>query len=162
MRWSCKKVWTCNSVPQSLTGDHQMGFCHTEDVVNSPGRQNLSHRFINHFSRVVCFNCHWSQKPNYKHLLQKRICKRAFSAQGHVHFLPADLQPVPAVLVWEQLGDLSVGVLSGGLSTHIFSTLLLQTLITKAPNHLFILSIWNTFLRLEKLLFSSSIRRGTR
>lgn len=76
-----------NNIPQSLTGDHQVGLRRAEDVVNSPSGQYLPHRFINHFGRVVCFNCHGSQKPNYKHLLQKGICKTAFSTQEHTRFL---------------------------------------------------------------------------
>lgn len=75
------------NIPQSLTGDHQVGLRRAEDVVNSPSGQYLSHRFINHFGSVVCFNCHGSQKPNYKHLLQKGICKTAFSTQEHTRFL---------------------------------------------------------------------------
>lgn len=124
---SYKKVRVKPHVPQHLTGDHQMGFCHTEDVMNSPCRQHLSHRLINHFGSVVCFNCHRSQKPNYKHLLQKRICKRAFSAQDHTHVLPADLYPAPGLLVWAQLPDLRTGLLSmEGFPPKSLNTLLLQ------------------------------------
>lgn len=101
-RWSRKEVWLEPNVPQSLAGDHQMGLGHTEDVMNSPCRQHLSHRFVNHFGGVVCFNCHWPQKPNQEHLLQKRICKTAFSAQDHTCVLPmAALHPCSYVMVWE-------------------------------------------------------------
>lgn len=62
--------------------------------MNSPCCQHLSHRLVDHFGSAVCFNCHRSQKPNYEHLLQKRICKRAFSAQDHTQVLPADRHPV--------------------------------------------------------------------
>lgn len=78
-------VWSELNVPQSLTGDHEMGFGHAEDVVNSSSSQYLSHCLINHFSRAVCLNCHWSQKPNDEHLLQKRVCKRTRCTQHRMN-----------------------------------------------------------------------------
>jgi len=41
------------TVPQVLAGDHEMGFSHTENVVNGTSSQHLSHSFVNHLAGVV-------------------------------------------------------------------------------------------------------------
>lgn len=60
-------------VPETAAGDHEMGLCGSEDVVDGSSCQHLSHGLIDHLLGLSRTHRHGAQEPHRKHLLQQGV-----------------------------------------------------------------------------------------
>ena len=64
-------------LPEITAGDHEVGLCGPEDVVDGPGGQHLPHGLIDHLLVVATANRHGAQEANSEYLLQEGVCRDA-------------------------------------------------------------------------------------
>lgn len=60
-------------VPETAAGDHEVGLCGPEDVVDGSGSQHLPHGLVDHFLIVATAHRHGAQEAHDEHLLQEGV-----------------------------------------------------------------------------------------
>lgn len=66
-------VWEGFKVPEITAGDHEVGLCGPEDVVDGSGRQHLPHGFVDDLLVLATAHCHRAQEAHGEHLLQEGV-----------------------------------------------------------------------------------------
>lgn len=61
-------------LPEITAGDHEVGFCGPEDVVDGSGRQHLPHGFVDDLLVLAAAHRHRAQEAHGENLLQERVC----------------------------------------------------------------------------------------
>lgn len=64
-------------LPEITAGDHEVGLCGPEDVVDGSGGQHLPHGFVDDFLVLATAHRHRAQEAHGEHLLQERVCGNA-------------------------------------------------------------------------------------
>lgn len=60
-------------VPEITAGDHEVGLCGPEDVVDGSGRQHLPHGFVDDLLVLATAHRHRAQEAHGEHLLQEGV-----------------------------------------------------------------------------------------
>lgn len=60
-------------LPEITAGDHEVGLCSLEDVVDGSGRQHLPHGFVDDLLVLATAHRHRAQEAHSKHLLQEGV-----------------------------------------------------------------------------------------
>lgn len=70
---SIHAVWF---LPEITAGDHEVGLCGPEDVVDGPGCQHLPHGFVDDLLALAAAHRHRAQEAYGEHLLQEGVCRK--------------------------------------------------------------------------------------
>lgn len=70
-------------LPEITAGDHEVGLCGPEDVVDGSGGQHLPHGFVDDLLVLAAAHCHRAKEAHGEHLLQEGVYGNAQTLCAH-------------------------------------------------------------------------------
>lgn len=79
-------------LPDITAGDHEVGLCGPEDVVDGSRRQHLPHGFVDDLLVLATAHRHRAQEAHGKHLLQERVYGKRQTPCAHKDVGPVNMR----------------------------------------------------------------------